>query len=248
MKFGRAFERSSTSDKGEFNAAMKAILGFKPKNISWYQRAFTHRSLNQKDEKGNPLNYERLEFLGDAMLGVIISKHLFKEVPNGNEGYLTKMRSKIVSRQHLNELGKELQLNTYLESKIGPEQFGDNIYGNLFEALVGAIYLDRGHDYCERFIRMRVIEPHVDIERLEGKVMSYKSLMIEWCQKQKKDFHFEIAEDQGVDDRPHFSVKFTIDQRVVSRARETSKKRAEEKAAQRAYYAMQDYINASKNG
>lgn len=248
MKFGRAFERSSTSDKGEFNAAMKAILGFKPKNISWYQRAFTHRSMNQKDEKGNPLNYERLEFLGDAMLGVIISKHLFKEVPNGNEGYLTKMRSKIVSRQHLNELGKELQLNAYLESKIGPEQFGDNIYGNLFEALVGAIYLDRGHDYCERFIRMRVIDPHVDIERLEGKVMSYKSLMIEWCQKQKKDFHFEIAEDQGVDDRPHFSVKFTIDQRVVSRARETSKKRAEEKAAQRAYYAMQDHINASKNG
>ena len=248
MKFGRAFERSSASDKGEFNAAMKAILGFKPKNISWYQRAFTHRSLNQKDEKGNPLNYERLEFLGDAMLGVIISKHLFKEVPNGNEGYLTKMRSKIVSRQHLNELGKELQLNTYLESKIGPEQFGDNIYGNLFEALIGAIYLDRGHDYCERFIRMRVIDPHVDIERLEGKVMSYKSLMIEWCQKQKKDFHFEIAEDQGVDDRPHFSVKFTIDQRVVSRARETSKKRAEEKAAQRAYYAMQDHINASKNG
>jgi ribonuclease-3 len=248
MKFGRAFERSSTSDKGEFNTAMKAILGFKPKNISWYQRAFTHRSMNQKDEKGNPLNYERLEFLGDAMLGVIISKHLFKEVPNGNEGYLTKMRSKIVSRQHLNELGKELQLNTYLESKIGPEQFGDNIYGNLFEALIGAIYLDRGHDYCERFIRMRVIDPHVDIERLEGKVMSYKSLMIEWCQKQKKDFHFEIAEDQGVDDRPHFSVKFTIDQRVVSRARETSKKRAEEKAAQRAYYAMQDHINASKNG
>ena len=248
MKFGRAFERSSTSVKGEFNTAMKTILGFKPKNISWYQRAFTHRSMNQTDEKGNPLNYERLEFLGDAMLGVIISKHLFKEVPNGNEGYLTKMRSKIVSRQHLNELGKELQLNTYLESKIGPEQFGDNIYGNLFEALVGAIYLDRGHDYCERFIRMRVIDPHVDIERLEGKVMSYKSLMIEWCQKQKKDFHFEIAEDQGVDDRPHFSVKFTIDQRVVSRARETSKKRAEEKAAQRAYYAMQDHINASKNG
>jgi ribonuclease-3 len=248
MKFGRAFERSSSSDKGEFNAAMKAILGFKPKNLSWYQRAFTHRSMNQKDDKGNPLNYERLEFLGDAMLGVIISKHLFKEVPNGNEGYLTKMRSKIVSRQHLNELGKELQLNTYLESKIGPEQFGDNIYGNLFEALVGAIYLDRGHDYCERFIRTRVIDPHVDIERLEGKVMSYKSLMIEWCQKQKKDFHFEIAEDQGVDDRPHFSVKFTIDQKVVSRARETSKKRAEEKAAQRAYYAMQDHINASKNG
>ena len=248
MKFGRSFELPFSTNKGAFNAAMNMILGFKPKDISWYQRAFTHRSMNQKDASGNPLNYERLEFLGDAMLGVIISKHLFKEVPNGNEGYLTKMRSKIVSRQHLNELGRELQLDKYLESRISSDQFGENIFGNLFEALVGAIYLDRGHDYCERFIRMRVIEPHVDIERLEGKVMSYKSLMIEWCQKQKKAFRFEVMEDQGVDDRPHFSVRFMLEEQVVSRARETSKKRAEEKAAQRAYYALQDRINAKTNG
>jgi len=248
MKFGRSFELPFSINKGAFNAAMNKILGFKPKDISWYQRAFTHRSMNQKDASGNPLNYERLEFLGDAMLGVIISKHLFKEVPNGNEGYLTKMRSKIVSRQHLNELGRELQLDKYLESRISSDQFGENIFGNLFEALVGAIYLDRGHDYCERFIRMRVIEPHVDIERLEGKVMSYKSLMIEWCQKQKKAFRFEVMEDQGVDDRPHFSVRFMLEEQVVSRARETSKKRAEEKAAQRAYYALQDRINAKTNG
>lgn len=248
MKFGRSFELPFSTNKGDFNAAMNKILGFKPKDISWYQRAFTHRSMNQKDASGNPLNYERLEFLGDAMLGVIISKHLFKEVPNGNEGYLTKMRSKIVSRQHLNELGRELQLDKYLESRISSDQFGENIFGNLFEALVGAIYLDRGHDYCERFIRMRVIEPHVDIERLEGKVMSYKSLMIEWCQKQKKAFRFEVMEDQGVDERPHFSVRFMLEEQVVSRARETSKKRAEEKAAQRAYYALQDRINAKTNG
>lgn len=248
MKFGRSFELPFSTNKGAFNTAMNKVLGFKPKDISWYQRAFTHRSMNQKDASGNPLNYERLEFLGDAMLGVIISKHLFKEVPNGNEGYLTKMRSKIVSRQHLNELGRELQLDKYLESRISSDQFGENIFGNLFEALVGAIYLDRGHDYCERFIRMRVIEPHVDIERLEGKVMSYKSLMIEWCQKQKKAFRFEVMEDQGVDDRPHFSVRFMLEEQVVSRARETSKKRAEEKAAQRAYYALQDRINAKTNG
>lgn len=248
MKFGRSFELPFSTNKGAFNTAMNKVLGFKPKDISWYQRAFTHRSMNQKDASGNPLNYERLEFLGDAMLGVIISKHLFKEVPNGNEGYLTKMRSKIVSRQHLNELGRELELDKYLESRISSDQFGENIFGNLFEALVGAIYLDRGHDYCERFIRMRVIEPHVDIERLEGKVMSYKSLMIEWCQKQKKAFRFEVMEDQGVDDRPHFSVRFMLEEQVVSRARETSKKRAEEKAAQRAYYALQDRINAKTNG
>jgi ribonuclease III len=248
MKFGRSFELPFSTNKGAFNTAMNKVLGFKPKDISWYQRAFTHRSMNQKDASGNPMNYERLEFLGDAMLGVIISKHLFREVPNGNEGYLTKMRSKIVSRQHLNELGRELELDKFLESRISSDQFGENIFGNLFEALVGAIYLDRGHDYCERFIRMRVIEPHVDIERLEGKVMSYKSLMIEWCQKQKKVFRFERVEDQGVDERPHFSVRFILEDQVISRARETSKKRAEEKASQRAFYAMQDRINATNHG
>jgi ribonuclease III len=248
MKFGRSFELPFSTNKGAFNTAMNKVLGFKPKDISWYQRAFTHRSMNQKDASGNPMNYERLEFLGDAMLGVIISKHLFREVPNGNEGYLTKMRSKIVSRQHLNELGRELELDKFLESRISSDQFGENIFGNLFEALVGAIYLDRGHDYCERFIRMRVIEPHVDIERLEGKVMSYKSLMIEWCQKQKKVFRFEMVEDQGVDERPHFSVRFILEDQVISRARETSKKRAEEKASQRAFYAMQDRINATNHG
>ena len=248
MKFCRSFELPFSTNKGAFNTAMNKVLGFKPKDISWYQRAFTHRSMNQKDASGNPMNYERLEFLGDAMLGVIISKHLFREVPNGNEGYLTKMRSKIVSRQHLNELGRELELDKFLESRISSDQFGENIFGNLFEALVGAIYLDRGHDYCERFIRMRVIEPHVDIERLEGKVMSYKSLMIEWCQKQKKVFRFEMVEDQGVDERPHFSVRFILEDQVISRARETSKKRAEEKASQRAFYAMQDRINATNHG
>ena len=248
MKFGRSFELPFSTNKGAFNTAMNKVLGFKPKDISWYQRAFTHRSMNQKDASGNPMNYERLEFLGDAMLGVIISKHLFREVPNGNEGYLTKMRSKIVSRQHLNELGRELELDKFLESRISSDQFGENIFGNLFEALVGAIYLDRGHDYCERFIRMRVIEPHVDIERLEGKVMSYKSLMIEWCQKQKKVFRFEMVEDQGVDERPHFSIRFILEDQVISRARETSKKRAEEKASQRAFYAMQDRINATNHG
>src|SRR6056300_1203261 len=248
MIFKRRPRKALSAEDKAFLVELKEILGFSPNDPTYYQRAFVHRSMNLKDEKGAPVNYERLEFLGDAMIGVIISKHLFKEVPTGDEGYLTKMRSKIVSRVHLNELGKELSLDRFLKSKIAKEQFGDNLYGNLFEALVGAIYLDRGHDYCERFLEKRVITPHVDIERLEGKVMSYKSLMIEWCQKQKKAFRFEVMEDQGVDERPHFSVRFMLEEQVVSRARETSKKRAEEKAAQRAFYALQDRINAKTNG
>ncbi|MEO1484428.1 MAG: ribonuclease III [Bacteroidota bacterium] len=234
--------KSPPKADGDFFLAMKQILGFKPKEIEVYKRAFLHRSLNKKDDDGNPMNYERLEFLGDAMLGTIISKHLYKEVPGGDEGYLTKMRSKVVSRKHLNELGKDLGLLKYVQSRIPKSHFGENIHGNVFEALVGAIYLDRGYPFCERFINRKVIEPYVDIEQLEGKVISYKSLVIEWCQKQKKTFHYDVYDDTGNDTLRHFAVKLSIQDRVMAKARATSKKKAEEKASKRAYFALQRKI------
>jgi ribonuclease-3 len=219
------------------------ILGFKPKEIKFYETAFTHRSMNIKDSIGNVINYERLEFLGDAMLSAVIASHLFREVPSGDEGYLTKMRSKIVSREHLNELGRELNLIKLVESKIPTGQFGDNIHGNLFEALVGAIFLDRGYKYCEKFIYNRVVTPYVDIETLEGKVISYKSLLIEWCQKEKKTFGYNVYEDTGNDEIKHFSVKLSIDGKVVAKARATSKKKAEEKASKRAFFVFQNRMS-----
>lgn len=221
------------------------ILGFKPRNINYYKKAFTHRSLNRRDEEGNAVNFERMEFLGDAMLSAVIASHLYDEVPGGNEGYLTKMRSKIVSRKHLNELGKDLDLIKHIQTNISSDQFGINIHGNLFEALIGAIYLDRGYRYVRKFIYERVIEPYVDIEQLEGTVISYKGLLIEWCQKEKKEFNFEVYEDTGRDEVRHFAVKLRIDNRVVAKARATSKKKAEEKASKRAYYAFQNRIEPS---
>ncbi|MBT8270786.1 MAG: ribonuclease III, partial [Bacteroidia bacterium] len=137
MHFVRNIFNSRSGKDGNFFVRIKAILGFKPKILNIYRVAFTHRSMNRKDKDGNAINYERLEFLGDAMLSAIIATHLYNEVPQGDEGYLTKMRSKIVSREHLNELGKELDLIEYVESKIPKDNFGNNIYGNLFEALVG---------------------------------------------------------------------------------------------------------------
>lgn len=238
---------SSRQDKnGEFFDSLKKILGFKPKNLSIYETAFTHRSTNEKNESGQPQNYERLEFLGDAMLGAVIAAHLFKKVPEGNEGYLTKMRSKVVSREHLNELGRDLNLTKFLKSSVPTQQFGGNIYGNVFEALVGAIYLDRGIKYCEKFIQKRVIKPYVDIKKLEGKVISYKSLFIEWCQKNKKSFNFEIYEDNGKDEPKHFAVRLKLDDEVVAKARATSKKKAEEQAAKRAYYKLQEKIDSER--
>ena len=232
-----------TSKDGDFFIVIKQLLGFKPKNIDIYQEAFTHRSANTTSTQGHAQNYERMEFLGDAMLSAIIAAHLYNKVPGGNEGYLTKMRSKVVSREHLNELGRDLELTKHLKTTVPIDQFGIDIHGNVFEALVGAIYLDRGYKYCEKFIKKRVIDPYVDIEKLEGKVISYKSLFIEWCQKNKHQFKFSIYEDTGKDTLKHFGVKLTLDGNLVGKARATSKKKAEEQAAKRAYYKLQQVID-----
>ncbi len=240
MNFPSNIFNSHSKEDGDFFLGITKILGFKPKSLKIYKKAFLHRSANKRDKNGAPLNYERLEFLGDSMLGTIISHYLYNEVPNGDEGYLTKMRSKIVSRKHLNELGKDLNLIEFVESRIPKSHFGENIHGNVFEALIGAIYLDKGYKYCEKFISERVIDPYVDIEQLEGKVISYKSLVIEWCQKQKKEFQYKVYEDNGNDALKHFAVKLSIDERVMAKARATSKKKAEEKASKRAFFALQD--------
>jgi ribonuclease-3 len=239
----KIFSKSRSTEDGIFFNSIQKILGFQPVNLENYKKAFTHRSSNRLDEKGNPMNYERLEFLGDAMLSSVIAAYLFTKAPAGDEGYLTKMRSKIVSRDHLNELGKDLNLIHYIESKVPLQHFGENIHGNIFESLVGAIYLDRGYIYCEKFIQSRVITPYVDIARLEGKVISYKSLVIEWCQKEKKIFNYDIFEDNAIDGQRLFGVKLSIDDKVIAKARATSKKKAEEKASQRAYFAFQEKMD-----
>lgn len=239
----KIFQKSRSEEDGIFFTDIQKILGFKPTEISNYKTAFIHRSTSKIDTKGNPINYERLEFLGDSMLSSIIAAYLFDKAPAGDEGYLTKMRSKIVSREHLNELGRELNLVQFLDSKVPIQHFGENIHGNLFESLVGAIYIDGGYAYCEKFIQKRVIVPYVDITKLEGKVISYKSLLIEWCQKEKKTFHFDVFEDNDSSGERLFGVKFSIDDKVIAKARASSKKKAEEKASQRAYFAFQDKID-----
>ncbi|WP_445748276.1 ribonuclease III [Polaribacter sp.] len=245
MNFISKIVHSFSEEDQQFYNELKKILNFSPRNISNYTKAFTHRSIQLVDVEGNPMNYERLEFLGDSILGSVIAAYLYKKVPAASEGYLTQMRSKIVSREHLNELGKELNLIRFVKSNIDQTNVGDNIHGNIFEALIGAIYLDKGYNLCERFIYRNVIIPHVDIEKLEGKITSYKGLIIEWCQKQKKKYKFETYEDTGNELIKHFSVKVSIDGVQVAKGRATSKKKAEELAAKRVYFAFQKQITTN---
>ncbi len=243
MKFIRQIIKSQSSQDKKFSGELKKILGFTPRNILFYKKAFLHRSIKEVNEIGNPRNYERLEFLGDAMLGAVIASYLFKKVPSGDEGYLTQMRSKIVSREHLNELGRDLDLIRFVKSSVSKSKFGENINGNVFEALIGAIYRDRGYKYCKKFVYKRVIKPYVDIEKLEGKVTSYKSLFIEWCQKEKQNFNYDVYEDSGNDTVRHFSVKLYLGKKLIAKGRSTSKKKAEEVASKRAYFAYQNKID-----
>ncbi|AJA68167.1 ribonuclease III [Myroides odoratimimus] len=234
--------RSFNNEDGNFCRKVTEIVGVKPVELSYYKIAFTHRSMNRCDEEGHPVNYERLEFLGDAMLGSVIASYLFIEVPSGDEGYLTKMRSKIVSRENLNQLGKDLKLISHVESKMGNQQFGENIHGNLLEAIIGAIYLDRGYPACEKFIHEQLLSKVSDIQELETKITSYKSLLIEWCQKRKHTFKYDTFEEDTAEELKYFGVRLFIDDKLVAKARATSKKKAEEKASQRAYFAFQEQI------
>ena len=244
MNFIRKIVKPKSIEDKTFYFELKNLLNFSPKQISKYKKAFTHRSVHMTDSQGNPVNYERLEFLGDSILGSVIASYLYKKVPTGSEGYLTQMRSKIVSREHLNELGKDLELIRFVKSNIDKKTVGDNIHGNIFEALVGAIYLDKGYNFAQKFIYENVILPYIDIEKLEGKITSYKGLIIEWCQKQKKKYKFETYEDSGNETIKHFSVKVIIDGEQIAKGRATSKKKAEEQAAKRVYFAFQNEISA----
>ena len=245
MNFLRRIVKPQNKKDEDFYYELKDLLNFKPINLSHYKKSFTHRSLKLMDDKGNPINYERLEFLGDAILGSVMASYLYKRVPEGDEGYLTQMRSKVVSREHLNTLGKDLDLIRFVKSNISKEHISNNIYGNIFEALIGAIYLDRGYNYCNQFIYEQVILPYVDIERLEGKISSYKGYVIEWCQKNKRKYKFESYEDSGNQNKKHFSVRVSIDGNVIGKGRATSKKKAEEIAAKRVYFAMQNQMENS---
>lgn len=233
---------SRSSKDGDFLFSLQELLGFSPKNINYYKRAFAHPSFHKKDETGKDINYERLEFLGDAILGSVVAAYLFEELPNADEGQLTEMRSKIVSRQHLNKLGKEFGLINFMESCNHTEHFGENIHGNLFEALIGAIYEDCGYRKCLSYIIRKVINPYVDIQDFQKRIISYKSYLIEWCQKEKKTFDFLAYEDSGKEKPKHFSVKLSISGKVIAKARSTSKKKAEEKAARRAYYSLKNIM------
>ena len=233
--------RNSIEDV-ELAKRIQSLTGFKPKDINLYKTAFTHKSENKTDKNGNTLNYERLEFLGDALLDSSVTTFLFKSLPNSKEGELTQMRSKIVSRNNLNRVGKDLNLVSFAKKPTSKRKFSYNAHGDFFEALVAAVYLDRGYEKMDQFIHSKLIEKYVDLDELVGKITSYKSLFIEWCQKKQYAYEYISFDDTGNSKIKHFGVKLMVNQKIIAKARATSKKKAEELASRRAFYKFQKKI------
>lgn len=218
----------------KFSQKISKVVGYPIQNLHLYQEAFSLKYSNNKNSK----TYERLEFLGDAILGSIISSYLFLHYPNANEGYMTQLKSKIVNRKNLNQLGDELGLPSLVNKKGKNMALGENISGNLLEALVGAIFLDTNYEFCEKIVLEKILTP-IRINRLENKVGSYKSLLLEWSQKEKKILSYDTIEEHDASDKTFvFRCNVFLDELKITNASASSKKKAEEKAAQRAFYML----------
>ena len=220
---------------------MKNLLGFVPGNIKLYRMAFRHRSVAIILKNGTKNSNERLEFLGDAILGAVIADELFKRYPYKTEGFLTEMRSKIVSRVNLNQLAKKLGLDELIEFDNRIVSFPtkqSSLLGDAFEALIGAIYLDKGYEFTRNFLLDHIIKPHVDILTLETTETNFKSKLIEWCQRQGKEVAFEIVPNSEGESNKLFTVNALVEGETKGIGRDYNKKNAEKLAAEKAYIIL----------
>lgn len=230
MAFRSLFRRFFPQDK-ELTRALRNLLGFYPGNLAIYKLAFSHRSLALETPHGIRLSNERLEYLGDAVLGAIIADMLFKRFPTREEGFLTEMRSKIVSRENLKQIAVKIGIDQLLQKDTAPGSYR-SMYGDAFEALVGAIYLDKGYKKTCDFIFERIVKNHVDLSEVEQTENNFKSIILNWGQKEKQNIVFE-----SVDEDPKsrlIKVRLLINDKEVSTGTDFVKKKAEQIAAEEA--------------
>ena len=225
MKFFRA--------KSSFSSELYSILGFFPKKIEFYHQAFCHSSIEQKQYGNN----ERLEFLGDSIFNAVITDYLFHKMPKKDEGSLTDIRSKMVSRKTLNLLAKKIKIDKMIRTNLG-NKIPSSVYGNAFEALIAAIYLDKGPKFCNKFIIKKIIEPYFALNELETAISSYKKHFINWAQKNNNNYSFKLLSETGEAHNKNFEIGLFLKDENIATSRAGSKKKAEEAAAKKACQAL----------
>jgi len=217
----------------ELARSFKNITGFTPVNLKLYQLSMQHSSIAVQKEKGFKESNERLEYLGDALLGAIVADYLFARFPYKEEGFLTEIRSRIVNREVLNNLAKKIGIKKLVEyNKASRSNLSHkSLYGDSLEALIGAVYLDVGFENCKKFILKRLIANHYDIEDIIENNTNYKSIIIEWAQKENKDIRFDIEEVANDSRYKLFNATIFIDGQPMGNGSGLSKKKAEQSAA-----------------
>ncbi len=229
------FKISSTEDK-KLIKAIKQITGSRPSNLYLYKLALQHTSAAKEIKSdGFRESNERLEYLGDAILGAVIADFLFKKFPFKEEGFLTEIRSRIVNRESLNIVAKKIGLNRLVvfDGQRRTALTHKSMYGDALEAVVGAIYLDKGFNFSRKFIIKRLIKPHFDLENIVQNNQNFKSIMIEWAQRANKKVHFEILEERGAIHNKEFIAQVIIDGEPFATGSGYSKKKAEQAAAEK---------------
>ncbi|WP_394706700.1 ribonuclease III [uncultured Draconibacterium sp.] len=211
---------------------LKDLLGFYPQNLRLYDLAFIHKSASMVDSQGNFVNNERLEYLGDAILGAVIADFLYNRFPQEDEGFLTKTRSKLVNRAILTQLTHEMGLHVFIDSNTTKNIDKSHIYGDALEALIGAIYLDKDYKAAKFFVTKKILPQFVDLNEIEQADSNFKSQLIEWSQKNKREIEFETTEetDEKIK-QPRFKAVVKIDNKKAGEGVGTSKKEAHQKAA-----------------
>lgn len=225
----------------EFYLFFKNVLGFTPRNTSLYQIAFIHKSKSVETGQGWRVNNERLEYLGDAVLSAVVAEFLYKKYPHQGEGFLTEMRSKLVSRANLNKLAQKIGLSQLIQYNRESQGVFKSIDGDAFEALVGAIYLEKGYRFTRRVIIKKIMNTYLDVDAMAHTDWNFKSKLIDWGQKNHKKISFEVERVffQGKESRRQYDVRVKIDGEPAEHAIEYSIKAAEQLAAEKTYKKLQ---------
>lgn len=238
----RFFENRHKQEDRELLKFLRNILGCKPKNISLYRLSLVHRSRSHIDTKGNKVNNERLEYLGDTVLSTIVGEFLFKKYPHKGEGFLTEMRSKMVSRSALNKLSSKIGLSDlikYSRGNVGDGQFL-SLDGNAFEALVGALYLDKGYHFTYKVLTRKLFSTYMDVDELENTTWNYKGKLIAWGQKNKCSVAFETISIEEIKHRKQYTVQVNIGGIPFDTAVNYSIKSAEQLVAEKAFKRIEE--------
>lgn len=216
----------------ELYSSLYDIIGFYPHDISYYKLALMHKSVMRRNAKGKPVNNERLEFLGDAILDAIVGDIVYQHFPGKREGFLTNTRSKLVQRDTLNKLAQEMGINQLILSSGHTSSHNSYMGGNAFEALVGAIYLDQGYNACMRFMNKRILAQMINIDKVAYKEVNFKSKLIEWSQKNKVRLSYEqVLQEKDKNGNPIFEFKVVLEGVEGCAGRGFSKKESQQLAS-----------------